>query len=79
MRQEIWLFQKGFYLAHIMDAKLKRKLDFLKNFKLMTTYSYPNGAKGWDYILPAQMYKKAVKWIKNNKAKEEAQHGTSIA
>jgi hypothetical protein len=64
MSNEIWLFQKGIYAVHIIDAKLKVKFDFLKNFKLISTYSYPEGIKGWDYLIPAEMYNKAVKLIK---------------
>jgi hypothetical protein len=87
MNQEIRLFQKGFYAVYIIDLKLKRKLDFLKNFKLMTTYFYPNGGRAWEYILPAQMYSKVVRWIKQNKkgveakygVKEEPKNGTNIA
>ena len=73
MNQEIWLFQQGFYAVHIIDSKLKRKLDFLKNFKRITTYYDSTGERGWDFLFPADMYKKAVKWIKsNNKAKGRA-------
>ena len=69
MRQEIWLFQKGFYLAHIIDTKLKRKLDFLKNFKLITTYYDSTGVSGWDFLLPDAMYSKVVRWIKKESKK----------
>jgi hypothetical protein len=64
MRSEIWLFQNGIYAVHITDSKLKNKFDFLKNFKLITTYFYPNGVKGWDYLIPAEMYKKVKRWLK---------------
>jgi hypothetical protein len=52
-----------------MDAKLKRKLDFLKNFKLITTYYDSTGVSGWDFLLPAQMYNKVVRWIKKESKK----------
>lgn len=69
MAQEIWFFQKGFYAVHIIDSKLKRKLDFLKNFKLITTYYDSTGVSGWDFLLPAEMYGKVVRWIKKESKK----------
>ena len=72
MSQEIWFFQKGFYAVHIIDSKLKRKLDFLKNFKLMTTYYDSTGVRGWDFLLPAEMYNKVTRWIHGSK------NGTNI-
>jgi len=64
MNNEIWLFQNGIYAVHIVDSKLKNKFDFLKNFRLITTYHYPNGVKGWDYLIPDELYAKAAKLIK---------------
>jgi len=64
MKNEIWLFQKGFYAVHITDSKLKHKFDFLKNFKLITTYFYPKGVMGWDFLVPAEMYNKTVRLLK---------------
>ena len=52
MNQEIWFFQKGFYAVHIIDSKLKRKFDFLKNFKRITTYYDSDGVCGWDFCSP---------------------------
>ena len=69
MNNEIWLFQKGMYAVHIMDSKLKTKFDFLKNFKLITTYKYPNGVRGWDYLIPSELYAKALKLIKRGSQK----------
>ncbi len=69
MTQEIWLFQKGYYAVHIMDTKLKLKLDFLKNFKRITTYYDSNGVCGWDFLLPADMYTKVSRWIKQKVSK----------
>jgi hypothetical protein len=69
MKQEIWFFQKGFYAVHVMDTKLKHKFDFLKNIKQITAYSYPSGVKAWDFLLPAEMYKKVVRMIKNKNQK----------
>jgi hypothetical protein len=78
MNQEVWFFQQGFYVIHIIDSKLKRKLDFLKNFKQINTYFYPNGVRGWDFLFPAKLYNKAVRWIKHIKAPGEHKNGTDV-
>ena len=64
MNQEIWFFQKGFYAVHINDSKLKQKLDVLKNFKRINTYYDSSGVRGWDYVIPADMYNKVARLLK---------------
>ena len=64
MKNAIRFFQSGVYAVHIIDTKLKGKIDALNNSKLINTYFYPNGTKGWDYLIPAELYNKAARLLK---------------
>jgi len=61
MKQKIWFFQEGFYAVHVIDSKLKRRLDFLKYIRQITAYSYPSGIKAWDFLIPVEMYNKVTR------------------
>ena len=63
MNNEIWFYEQGYYKAYFENRKIKNKLDFWKDCRVGCQYYYPQGKRGWDYILDSRLYNKVAKLL----------------